>query len=163
MKGIKKISQKTVVSWLTELQLLQLFLSLLYFRFAKNNISKWHIIAFIFRTQAVSRYMLWASTYIFFWIIYELLSFTKLTNLKILSYATTLIWASVLSVIIYWFCIYSNRIWWIWNRLSIINKIRQEFYFFERFRPEDYALIIRYNIGRKLILIVTIIWILNLF
>ena len=149
-----------LVNWITIVAVISLFII---FQVCQKNISKWHIISFVFRTQAVSKYMLWASTYIFFWIIYELLSFTELTNIRILSYAITIIWASILSLIIYWFCIYSNKIWWIWKRFSIMSKIRQEFYIFDRLTPEDYALTIRYNIGRKLILIVTIIRILNLF
>ena len=120
--------------------------------FFRKDSSKWSRLKSAFRVQVFSKYMLWASTYMLFWSLCELLNFHELFSSYVLSYIITIIILWVTSVLSYCFIIYPNEPWWIWNRYPQINKIRLEFWLLDRLKPWDYKLIIRYNLVRKLIL-----------
>ena len=100
--------------------------------------------------------MLWASTYMLFWIFYEFFSFRELIGMKIISFMFTIIFSCIFFIFCYCFVIYSNTNWWFWNRFDKINIIRKEFWLLDNLRPNDYKLIVRYNFWRKLILSLTI-------
>ena len=125
------------------------------FNIFKKGVSKWIRISYILRVQAFSKYMLWASTYMLFWALCELLAFHGLVNLHILSYIITIIIMLVASVLSYCFIIYPKEKWWIWSRYTQINKIRLNFSLLDSLNSSSYKLIIRYNLVRKLILSVT--------
>ena len=114
--------------------------------------SKWIRISFILRVRVFSKYMFWASTYMLFWALWELLAFSRLVYLHILSYIITIIIMLVTSVLSYCFIIYPNEKWWIWNRYTQINKFRLEFSLLDTLNPSYYKFVIRYNLVRKLIL-----------
>ena len=125
------------------------------FNIFKKGVSRWIRISYILRVQAFSKYMFWASTYMLFWALCELLAFRGLVNLQILSYIIAIIIMLVASVLSYCFIIYSNEKWWIWSRYTQINKIRLKFSLLDSLNSSSYKLIIRYNLVRKLILSVT--------
>ena len=114
--------------------------------------SKWIRISYILRVRVFSKYMFWASTYMLFWALWELLAFSGLVYLHILSYIITIIIMLVTLVLSYCFIIYPNEKWWIWNRYTQINKFRLEFSLLDTLNPSYYKFVIRYNLVRKLIL-----------
>ena len=118
----------------------------------RKDASKWIRISYILRVQVFSKYMFWASTYMLFWALCELLAFSGLINSHILSYVITVIIMLVTSVLSYCFIIYPKEKCWIWSRYTQINKIRLEFLLLDSLNSSNYKLIIRYNLARKLIL-----------
>ena len=121
----------------------------------RKDLPKWIRISYILRVQVFSKYMFWASTYMLFWALCELLAFSGLLNFHILSYAITVIIILVTSVLSYCFIIYPKEKWCIWNRYTQIKKIRLEFLLLDSLNSNSYELIIRYNLARKLILSAT--------
>ena len=107
---------------------------------------------FCFKIQAFSKYMLWASAYLWYWAFYELFNLNEVTGLSIISFILTMIFFSIFLLFSYCFIVYPNKSWCLWSRFAQINKIRHEFLLFSNLNPNDYFLIIRYNFARKLIL-----------
>ena len=125
------------------------------FKASKKREDKWIKLRFILRTQAFSKYMFWASTYMLFCAFYELFNFSELASSKVLSYIFTLSFLWIGLLFAYCFLIYSNEGWCLWSRYSLISSIRKEFWFLDGLKLKDYILIIRYNFGRKVIMSVT--------
>ena len=125
------------------------------FKASKKREEQWNKLLFILRTQAFSKYMFWASTYMLFCAFYELFNFSELASSRVLSYLFTLSFLWIGLLFAYCFLIYSNEEWCLWSRYSLISNIRKEFWFLDDLKLKDYILIIRYNFGRKVILSVT--------
>ena len=123
--------------------------------FFRKDTSKCSRLYNIFRVQVFSKYVFWASTYMLFWALCELLALSGLENLHIFSYIITIIIMLVASILSYCFIIYPKENWWIWSRYTQINKIRLDFLLLDSLNSSNYKLIIRYNLVRKLILSVT--------
>ena len=130
------------------------FFYVIFFAFKKNQ-TKRSKISFYFRIQVLSRYMFWASTYICFWAFYELLNICEIVSSKVVSYIATSLCVCAWLAFIYWFVIYSNKEWCIWNKYPQMNAIRTEFLLLNSIEQENYILIIRYNFVRKLVLTMT--------
>ena len=148
ISGDSNVTTNFFVNWTTIIVAILIFVM---FHTCQKNMPTLRKITYFLRIQAISKYMLWASTYVFFWIIYELSSINELTDIRILSYAATLVFTWIISIFVYWFAIHSNKNWWIWTRYAKINNIRQDFRMLDIVKPRDYALIVRYSIGRKLV------------
>ena len=148
------VTNSFLINWATIIALVFIFLI---FQVYQKISSKFNKIAYLFRTPAISKYLQWALTYTLFWIIFEMFSFEEFTSSRVLSYIIWIIFLWFTSLFIYWFVVYSNKNWWIWSRYHQIYKLRLEFTFFDCLIQENYAMIVRYNITRKLLLSATII------
>ena len=91
------------------------------------------------------------SSYIYFWIWYEIFSFNELYNYEIVSYLFTLICTIFISLFTYWFVINPFSKWKLWSMFQKIHEIKLEFLLLENIKPNEYILIIKYNLVRNLI------------
>ena len=103
--------------------------------------------------------MFWTSTYMIFWMLHEIINVNEFINFRLLLLVIGLLLASVFSVLAYWLIIYSSQTWCIWVRYPYLKALRkQEFKPLDNLKPADYCLIIRYNLARKLLLSLTILF-----
>ena len=123
----------------------------------KNENSRWSNILFIIRTQTFSKYINWASTYIWFWVFYELFQFNEVINSMVLSYILTAFLFLIFALFTNWFIIYSKETWCVWIRYPRISKIRQEFWLIDRIDSKDYILAVRYILAKKLVFSLTVV------
>ena len=136
------------INWITPLIIIFLFALIWLW---KSKIAKTSKLSFYLRTQVFSKYMFFTSTYIYFWIWYEIFSFNELYSYEIVSYLFTLICTIFISLFTYWFVINPFSKWKLWSMFQKINEIKLEFLLLENIKPNEYILITKYNLVRKLI------------
>ena len=108
--------------------------------------------SYYFRITALSKYMLWTSTYIWFWAFYEIINANNLTSFGVLSLIITLILIFIGFLLSFCLIIYSNQNCFLCNKYKIFQSIRNEFIMFDRLDRKNYEFIIRYNYLRKLVI-----------
>ena len=151
------ITNSFMINWATILIVIWAFVLVILFNHLKIITNRY--ILHIFRVNALAKYMFWASTYLAFWILHEIINMNELINFSLLLFVIELLLASVYSVLIYWLVIYSSQTWCIWSRIPYLKTLRKnEFKLLDHLKPTDYYLIIRYNLARKLLLSLTILF-----
>ena len=94
-----------------------------------------------------------------FWMLHEIINVNEFTNFSLLLLVIGLLLASAFSVLTYWLVIYSSQAWCIWVRYPYLKTLREhEFKLLDHLKPADYSLIVRYNLARKLLLSLTILF-----
>ena len=123
----------------------------------KKNIANSRRLSFIFRIGIFSKYMYWASTYMIFWMLYEIAFIDSFISSRVLLLILSIVFMWFFLSSIYWLVIYPFQKWCIWSRYEQINLIRENFRLLENLKQIDYILIIRNNLIRKLIFWIMII------
>ena len=103
--------------------------------------------------------MFWTSTYMIFWMLHEIINVNEFINFSLPLLVIGLLLASVFLVFTYWLVIYSSQTWCIWARYPYLKALReQEFKLLDNLKPADYCLIIRYNLAKRMLLSLTILF-----
>ena len=151
------ITNSFMINWVTILMIIWAFVLVLVFKHQKAITTKY--ILLIFREKALAKYMFWTSTFIIFWMLHEIINVNEFTNFSLLSIVIGLLLAFVFSVLTYWLVIYSSQTWCIWVKYPYLRALREhEFKLLDHLNPDYYNLIVRYNLARKLLLSLTIIF-----
>ena len=141
------LTNSLILNWATILIVICIFVVV----YIYNKDSESNEVVSIFRVKVISKYMQWASTYIYFCTFYEIFTMKEYTSLKVLSLAFTFSFSLLLFLFSYWFEINSSHAWWVWSKFPLIMKVRSQFKFIETLKKKDYSLIVRYNLIKKLI------------
>ena len=151
------ITNSFMINWSTILILILIFIFVLLLDHRKLITNRY--ILHIFKAKALAKYMFWASTYLTFWILNEIINMNEFINSSFILLVIGVLIASVFLLLIYWLVIYSSQTWCIWARIPYLKTLRKnEFKLLDNLKPADYYLIIRYNLARKLFLSLSILF-----
>ena len=143
------ITSSFFINWVSILAIISIY-SFVWIR--NNGILTNSRILFMFRVSALSKYLQWASTYLWFCLFYEIINFDMLSDIKLFSYVFAITSLLACMLFSYWFIIYSSERWFLCNKFFLIDITRKCFVLVENIAYNDYKLIIRYNLIKKLLI-----------